>query len=69
MSEQTGFSECVRAALGSPEFIEQWARVRGIKISGSPLEASIDRATGYDSHVAQTFLADVYDLIYLRLPR
>jgi hypothetical protein len=63
------FGDCVRGALDTPEFLQQWARLRGIKLTGNPLDTAIDKATGYDGHIARTFLADVYDLIYLRVTR
>jgi hypothetical protein len=64
------FIECVAFCAGNPEFVSQWARLRGFKLSGlSPLEQEIDKASGFGEHVAKTFIADVADLVWDRMPR
>ena len=62
------FADCLNACAANPEFVKNWARLRGIRFAGNPLERAIDTATGYDEHIAQTFIEDVADLLWSRLP-
>lgn len=65
--QRVTFNDCIRAALDSG-FVAEWLRLRGFALPKNGLEAMIDKATGHDAHIAATFLADVYDLIWCRLP-
>ena len=59
--------ECVNSALMSDEYVENWSRLRGIRLQRSLIDCMIDEATGYEEHVAAVFINDVYDLIYSRV--
>lgn len=66
-SEKVTFRDCVAATLETG-FVEEWMRLRGVKMPTNPLDAMIDDATGHGDEIAKQYLADVYDLVWLRLP-
>jgi hypothetical protein len=63
------FAQCVSAALNNPEFVTNWQRLRGVRLPASAIERMIDDASGNSDDMARLFLADVLDLLYLRLPK
>jgi hypothetical protein len=56
-----------RFAAGHPEFVTNWARLRGIPLPTTPLDSLIDAASGHGEATARRFLLDVKDLICDRL--
>lgn len=41
------FEETVKVCLNTPEFMEEYARLKGVALgSGSPIERMVDEATG-----------------------
>ena len=66
MSELT-FGDCVVAAAGNDEFVENWMRLRGVKLARSPIDRMVDAATGHGDTIAMMFLADVHELIWSRM--
>jgi hypothetical protein len=52
----------VALARVSPEFVENWARLRGVKRPTTPFEVLIDQSTGYSAAGAELFAADVQDI-------
>ena len=66
------FWACVHEAASIPEFVENWARLYGIKLPAparSPIERMIDGAVKLDERVGAQFLAFVYRFVYLTLPK
>lgn len=55
------FWVCVENAMKLPEFIDNWARLRGVEIPKPPYE-------GEAAKLRDLFLEDVYELIYTRVP-
>ena len=62
------FQDCLLECVRNPEFVDNWARLRDVHLPTTGIDAMIDEATGHDSVVAQQFIADVYDLVWRRLP-
>jgi len=60
--------EAARFAARHPEFVTNWARLRGIALPATPLDQLIDAASGHGDVIARQFLADVADLFCDRLP-
>lgn len=58
----------VMAAARSPEFVDSWARLRGVRLPQSVLDRLIDHATGHDDAIVSMFIADVRELVCDRLP-
>lgn len=69
-SESPGitFAQCVSAALHNPEYVANWQRLRGVRLPASAIERMVDDSSGNSHDIARLFLADVLDLIYLRVP-
>lgn len=63
------FAQCVSACLSNSEFVANWQRLRGVRLPASVLERMIDDASGHSDDIARRFLADVFELVYARLPR
>ena len=57
----------VAAAAANPEFVENWARLRGIRLPATPMDKMIDEATGHGAAIARQFIADVDELVCQRL--
>jgi len=66
-SDRPPFALCLLMAVNTPEFIQNWERLRGIKLPKNHLEQLIDDATGASDKWAQLFVQDVRELIYERL--
>lgn len=60
------FLQCIAVALSDVEYVENWARLRNIKIPRSTIERMVCEATGEASGIARQFIEDVYELIYQR---
>lgn len=63
------FEDVLRTCANNEQFVAQWARLRGFKLAGSPIERMVDDATGYSDDIADTFISDVRDLVWNRVPR
>jgi len=61
--------DVVMACAREPEFVANWARLRGIVLPASPMDRMIDEATGNDSAIARQFIADVCDIVIGRCPQ
>ena len=61
--------DVVMSCAREPEFVGNWARLRGIVLPASPMDQMIDEATGNDSAIARQFIADVFDIVIGRCPQ
>jgi hypothetical protein len=59
--------DVIRACAACPEFVANWARLRGVHLPTTPIDRMIDDATGRNDDIAQQFVADVFDLVIGRL--
>lgn len=50
------FGSCVRWAWENPETRRAFEQETGMRSAGSPIEAMVDDATGYDEEVAEAFV-------------
>lgn len=63
------FIDCLQACLMNSEFVQQWERLWGKKLTNaSPLDRMIDAATGYDLAVMGEFADAVYQYVFCTLP-
>lgn len=60
-------ADCIALTRVSPEFVENWARLRGMRLPNSPIERMIDQAAGYAAEVEALFVADVAEMFLGRL--
>lgn len=60
-------AECVAIAVANPEFVENWARLRGISLPSTPIDRMVDDATGRSDAIASQFIQDVADLLFDRI--
>lgn len=67
---QVTFLDCLMAAAGKPEFVENYDRLNGTNLSrkGSPIELAIDDASGRVEAELAGFINFVHDAVWLRLP-
>lgn len=63
------FPEVLSECVANADFVRHWARLRGIRVPLSGIERMIDAATGYNDTIGKRFVADVYDLVWCRIPR
>ncbi|WP_207205554.1 hypothetical protein [Serratia sp. 1D1416] len=68
------FGQCIEESLKTPELVENFERlydVRRPRMPASPMEAIVDKVTGYaDSEWRKfftAFITFVYDAIYIRV--
>lgn len=60
---------CIREALNTPEFIEQYNRLNGSRIGKprAPIEQMIDKITGYEKDQMYKFFNFVRDYVWIPL--
>lgn len=69
------FADCVAAAAGEPELVEEWDRLTGYRLRAigrrSPIERMVDDATGFEDsrmrEIARSFVAFVFRFVWLPL--
>lgn len=65
------FIVCLVEAVSMPEFVANFDRLTGCKVSrigaGTPIEQMVDRATGFQEEQMRRFAEFVHDSVYLRL--
>lgn len=77
--QKVTFMDCVFTAAAIPELVDNFNRLTGCTLGCSipktPLEAIIDRATGYDNKLSDeekanivAFIDFVYEFVWCRLP-
>lgn len=54
------FADCIVACLESADYCAEWARLRGVTLPKDPKDGREQK------RVADLFLQDVYELVYLR---
>lgn len=59
---------CVATCAKDDEYVENWARLRGIKLPATPMDRMIDEASGHSDTIAAQFIADVRELFEFRMP-
>lgn len=62
------FLDCVMLCARTPEFVENWQRLRGMSLGKTPIDRMIDEATGYDREICEQFLNDVWECVWARFP-
>lgn len=63
------FQDAINECLKNTEFVRHWARLRNVNLATTSIERMIDNATGTNDETARLFIADVYDIVWCRIPR
>lgn len=61
------FQACIYECMRADGYVENWARLRGVKLPSSPIEQMIDHATGFYEGIGELFVTDVYEMVYSRV--
>jgi hypothetical protein len=56
------FADWVTLCARTPEYVNNWARLRGISVPRTPMDRLIDDASGRSEDTAKLFMADAFDL-------
>jgi hypothetical protein len=61
-------ARCVEVAAANPEFVVNWARIRGVSLPTTPMDWLVSDASGHCDSIAALFIEDVREMIYDRVP-